>query len=137
MNNHLASLILRLGFGLPMLLQHGWGKAVKYSALSTSFPDPLGVGSELSLILAVGAELVCAGLLAVGLFTRLVSVPLIITMVVAFFMVHAGDPFGKKELSFIYLMGYCSIFFLGGGQYSLQKAFGLSSRNKLLNWLFQ
>ena len=55
----------------------------------------------------------------IGLKTRLASVPLIVTMIVAAFIVHAGDPFAKKELALVYLVGFLAIFFTGPGEYSV------------------
>ena len=48
-------LALRILFGV-LLLSHGIQKWTNFSAMSESFPDPLGVGSTLSLGLAVFAE---------------------------------------------------------------------------------
>ena len=41
-----------------------------------------------------------------GLFTRLSAIPLIITMLVAWLMVHISDPFGDMELPVFYLVSY-------------------------------
>ncbi len=112
-------LALRLTFGATMLLSHGQGKLLNYSSLMNSFPDPLGIGNSLSLGLAIGAEVICALMLALGLFTRWVSIPLIITMAVAFFLVHGGDAWAKREMSFIYMGAYIATGLLGSGRFSL------------------
>lgn len=121
--NHSSSsvglLILRLAFGLSMLFGHGWGKLVNYSELSMTFPDPIGAGSGTSLILAIFAEVVCAFLVAIGLFTRVAVIPLIVTMLVAFLLVHMDDPWGKKEMAALYGAAYICIFFCGPGRFSL------------------
>ena len=65
------------------------------------------------------AEVVAAILLILGLGTRFVLIPLIITMLVAFFIVHADDPFSKKELALLYLIPFISLFLTGPGKYSL------------------
>ena len=52
-------LALRILFGV-LLLSHGIQKWTNFSAMSESFPDPLGVGSTLSLGLAVFAEVFCS-----------------------------------------------------------------------------
>lgn len=109
-------LILRMFGGLTMLT-HGWGKLSAFSDKMDVFPDPLGLGSSLSLGLAIGAEFGCAILLVLGIFTRLASIPLIITMAVAFMLIHGSDPFSVKELAFLYLGIYVSLFFTGGGKF--------------------
>ena len=120
----MALLIGRLAFGGAMLT-HGWPKLANYSNIAPNFPDPLMVGSELSLAMAVFAEFFCAILLILGLGTRLVLIPLLITMMVAFFIHHAPDSFSDKELSFLFLFGYLMLFILGPGKFSLDhKLFG-------------
>ena len=106
---------------------HGLQKLSTFSALSESFPDPLGIGSMASLSLAVFAELFCSLLLVVGFLTPLALVPLIITMVVALFVIHGADPWSKKELAFTYLAVYSGLLFCGPGKLSLDyRLFGPS-----------
>ena len=116
----LALLLLRLTFGGLMLINHGLPKLQKLmGADPIQFPDPLGIGMENSLYLAVFAEVVCAALLMIGAFTRLAVVPLIITMLVAIFIVHGGDPFGKMEKAILFLVPYLCLLITGAGWYSV------------------
>lgn len=112
-------LLLRLVFGGAMIYGHGWGKLTTYSERAASFPDPLGVGSATSLALAVFAEAFCSVAIALGLFTRLATIPLIVTMTVAVFEIHADDPFGRKELGLVYLAAYLFLLVRGGGPWSI------------------
>lgn len=121
--NAVGLLILRLGFGATMAFRHGLPKLLDFSNQMHSFPDPLGVGSTLSLGLTVSAEFLCAVLVAVGIFTRFAAFPLMIAMAVAFFLVHQADPFQKKEMAFLYLMAFSTIFACGPGAYSADKWF--------------
>lgn len=114
-----ALLLSRLLFGATMLIAHGLPKLMSFSQRMNTFPDPLGVGNSLSLGLTIFAEVLCAGLLALGLFTRWVSGPLVVTMAVAAFIVHSSDPWHKKELAFIYMVGYLICGLLGSGRFSL------------------
>jgi putative oxidoreductase len=123
-NQDLGLLLLRLGFG-PAMMVHGIQKLNKFAELSGSFPDPIGVGSYASLCLAIFAELVCSILLILGLLTPFALAPLIVTMLVAMFIIHGDDPWGKQELAFLYLAFYGGLFFTGPGRYSLDhKIFG-------------
>jgi putative oxidoreductase len=116
----LALLILRVTFGAFMIINHGWGKLMKFFAdAPLKFGDPLGVGVTTSLSLAVFAEVFCAALLVIGLFTRWATIPLIITMAVAAFVVHAGDSFKEIEKALLFLLAYVSILLAGPGTYSL------------------
>jgi putative oxidoreductase len=50
------------------------------------------------------AEFVCGFFVLIGLFTRLSVVPIFITMVVAYFVAHAKDPFDMKAVAFIFMV---------------------------------
>lgn len=115
----LGLLILRVTAGASLLAAHGWGKLATFGERAGRFPDPLGVGSEASLALAVFAEVVCAVLLIVGLAGRWSAAILTIFFIVAFFVIHGGDPFGRKELAFVYLAIFATLSFTGPGRYSL------------------
>ena len=116
----LGLLLLRLGFG-GLMLTHGIPKLMNYATLATQFPDPLGVGSQVSVLLAIGAEVGCASLLILGLFTRLATIPLIITMLVAAFIVHGGDPLSKKEAAITYLIPYLVLLLTGPGRFACDR----------------
>ena len=133
-SSQVGLLLLRLTLGITMLISHGLPKYLSYSQKAHRFPDPLGVGSEVSLILVIFSELFCSLLLIFGLATRVVLIPLIITMCVAFFVIHSGDPFYKKELAFMYLMGYLSLFLAGGGAFSAR--IDKFKKSSFLTWLF-
>jgi len=116
----MAMLLLRLTFGGLMLLNHGWGKMIKLFAEGpVKFADPIGIGMGPSLALTVFAEALCAFLIVIGLGTRLATIPLIITMLVAVFVIHWADPFGDKEMALLYLVPYLAILLLGPGKLSL------------------
>lgn len=117
----IIQLFYRLYFGGFMAIAHGFPKLINYSAMSQQFPDPLGVGSAISLALVIFAELVCSLLVVVGFFTRLACIPLIITMFIAVFVIHGSDPFSVKELALLYLLGFTGIFIFGPGSLSLSK----------------
>lgn len=112
-------LLLRVGFGAAMLFGHGWGKLLAFGERAESFPDPLGVGNQLSMVLAISAEVCCSLLLILGLATRAVAVPLIVTMLVAALIVHGDDPWKKKEMAVLYLIPYLTFVLTGPGRFSL------------------
>ncbi|MCS7018879.1 MAG: DoxX family protein [Cytophagales bacterium] len=122
---HLALLVLRLGFGL-LMLPHGWAKWQRVWAGETSFTDPIGIGEYPSLLLATFAETLCACLVVLGALYRLALLPLIVLTVVAAFVVHAHDPLDVKEHALLYLFAYVPMWWLGAGKYSLDAwLFGL------------
>lgn len=115
----LGRLILRLGLGGTLAAAHGWSKLTGFTERSSSFADPYGLGPAVSLALAIFAELVCGLLVALGLFTRLATIPPLFVMGTAFLVIHAADPFGRKELALIYFVGLLAILLLGPGRYAL------------------
>lgn len=116
----LGLLVLRIAFGAFMLV-HGTQKLMGYSALAEKFPDPLGMGSQLSLIAAIGSEVGCSLLLILGLGTRLAALPLAFTMLIALFVVHAADPWKIKELAAVYLVVYITLALTGPGCFSIDQ----------------
>lgn len=113
-------LFLRL-FAGSMMLTHGWAKLSSFSALAVSFPDPLGVTGKVSLILILCAEIGCSLFLIFGLMTRLATLPLIFGMLMAFFIIHAADPFVVKELALLYLGIFIALLWSGGGKYAVDE----------------
>ncbi|MEZ6151185.1 MAG: DoxX family protein [Pirellulaceae bacterium] len=110
--------VLRVAIGCFMLV-HGIQKLMGFSEMADKFPDPIGMGSQLSLVMAIGAEVGCSLLLILGLGTRIAVIPLAFTMIVALFVVHAADPWKVKELAAIFLTVYAVIFITGPGRCSL------------------
>jgi len=118
----LGLFFLRLIIGGGMLFGHGIGKMqLLFSGDAGSFPDVLGIGSEVSLFLAVFAEVFCSLLLILGAFTRAALIPLIFTMCIAFFLVHFSDPFAKQEKAILYGIAYLTLFLTGPGVYALDE----------------
>lgn len=115
-------LAARIIFGI-LLMSHGLAKWSHFEELSAAFPDPLGVGHRISLILAIFAEVFCSAGFVIGLFYRLALLPMIFTMCVAFFAVHGGDAFAVRELAFVYLMIFILMYIAGPGKYSLDRLF--------------
>jgi putative oxidoreductase len=111
-------MVARLIFGL-VFLNHGVEKWVAFDEIATSFPDPLGIGSEISLLLAIFAELFCSVAFIFGFLYRLALIPMIATMAIAFFLVHNGQPFTEKELSLLYLVIFVLMYISGPGKYSI------------------
>ncbi len=95
------------------------------------FADPIGVGEQLSLILTVFAELICSFLIIMGFATRLAAIPLIITMLVILFVVHANDPFDNKELPGLYLAVYILLLVVGSGRFSVDRLIAGGKKKKI------
>ena len=115
----LALLIARFGIA-ALMLTHGIPKmGMLFSGETVQFLPFMGMSAEISLGLAVFAEVICSLFLLAGFATRLASIPLIFTMLVAVFMVHAADPFSSKEAGLHYLLVYVALLLSGAGKYSV------------------
>lgn len=115
----LGLLILHLGAG-GLMLTHGTPKLIKlFGNEEIAFADPFGLGMGVTLALAVFAEFICSILVILGLGTRLAAIPLIVTMGTAVFIIHASDPFQRKEMALIYLLIFVVLLVTGAGKHSL------------------
>ena len=112
----LLLLALRILFGI-LFMTHGISKILNYTELCFTFPDPIGIGKEVSLVLAIFGELFCSIAFLFGALYRLFTIPMIIVMVVAFFHIHQGD-MAQCELAFLYLI---IMYISGHGKYSIDK----------------
>lgn len=111
-------LFLRISIAALMLV-HGLPKLqTLMSGEPVTFISFMGMSSTLTLTLVVFAEVFCSVLLLVGFGTRVAVIPLIITMLVAVFHVHASDPFVKQEMGLHYLLAYGILLVTGSGKYS-------------------
>lgn len=115
----IAVLIARIGIAV-LMLTHGIPKLMMLlSGGPIMFPPVFGMSPEVSLVLAIFAEVVCSVLLLAGLGTRLVLIPLFATMLVAALLIHSSDPFAVKEPAILYSLVFGTLFFTGSGRYSL------------------
>ena len=129
-------LILRLVMG-GYLISHGWGKLqMLLDGNFDQFGDPVGLGSGVSLVLIVLAEVLCSLLVILGLLTRVAAVPVVIAMAVAAFVVHANDPWtlgggaalfqageaetwASREPAVLFLTAFLTLVFTGPGMFAI------------------
>jgi putative oxidoreductase len=114
--------VARLTIGL-VFVQSGWGKFTNIQKVVGFFTE-LGIPApEFQARLAASAELVCGALVLVGLFTRVATLPLIVTMIVAIWTAKRGDIhelsdlFGMGEYLFIVILLWLGAY--GAGPLSL------------------
>jgi putative oxidoreductase len=119
--NELGLFIMRVSFGLMMLIGHGLPKLqMATSGDPIRFADPIGLGVTFSLWAAIFSEFLCALFVTIGFQTRIASAFLVFTMVVAAFIVHAADPFfTQKEFPLLYAFLFLGLMGTGAGRYSV------------------
>ena len=133
-----AILPLRLvmGFGF---LAHGWAKYSRGPANFAKLLAQLGTPLPLATAWTVTSIEILGGLaLLAGVFVAVVSVPLIVSMLVAMFTVHirygfssinttgltpAGPTFGPPgyEINLLYIAGLLAVAVLGPGPFSVTR----------------
>ena len=106
------------------MIPHGYKKLMNFAAKSSTFSDPLHIGSTLSMALTIFAEFFCAAFIVVGLMTRFATIPLIIAMGVAVFIAHDGKVFGDGETATLFLFGFVALLFAGPGKISMDRLIG-------------
>lgn len=119
-----ALLLGRLAVGL-LFVSTGWGKVHDIPKV-TQFFEQLGIPAPGFHAVLVGySELACGSLLVVGLFTRLATVPLAVSMIVAILTAKRGDLHGLFDLvgfeEFTYLCVLVMLAILGPGSVSLDR----------------
>jgi len=111
-------LVLAYGFFNPamMKLKDITSIAEWFGSIGIPFPT-------LNAYLATGTEVLGVILLTLGLFTRLISIPLIITMIVAIVTVHSGNGFEAGdngfEIPLYYIIMLFTLMVYGSGKISL------------------
>jgi putative oxidoreductase len=110
--------LFRLFVGLSLALAHGFKKLPPSEGFiehtgDLGFPLP-----EFFAYSAGMAEFAGGLLLAIGLFTRPAAFFVAITMFVAGFINHAGDPFGNAEKAYLYFAIAIVYVVLGSGKFS-------------------
>ena len=121
-------LALRIFFGVLFFL-HGLDKMTNFNDLSLDYPSVMGLGSYTTLMLSIFTEFCCSLFLIAGLITRIITIPMIIAMGVAFFDIHdAMIPDG--ELALIYLITFFILFIVGPGRYSFDYLIDIRIKNE-------
>ena len=124
----LLRLILAYGFFKPALMKWQDINGIAEWFASMDYPLPL-----LNAYMAASTEMLLAILLPFGLFTRLISVPGMITMVVAITTVHLNNGFEASangfEIPLYYLLMLFVLFTHGPGRYSMDNLW-LEKRGK-------
>ena len=113
----LLILIMRVIFGV-LFFTHGLDKMMNFNELVPNYPSIIGLGSYMTLMVTIFCEFCCSLFLISGLLVRIMTIPMIIAMGVAFFDVHdAMMPEG--ELALIYFIMFIVLFVTGPGRFSI------------------
>lgn len=115
----LGLLFLRAFGAFALLRTHGWPKVMDMEGTMAHIPDPMGLGQTFSVYYAIFANVFCAILIMLGLFTRWASFAIISITLSGLFIVHVTDPAKVQDTPLIYSIVFVSLIILGSGKYSL------------------
>jgi putative oxidoreductase len=118
----LAPLVGRLSVGL-LFMSTGWGKVHSLDKVTHFFESLHIPAPGFNAVLVGYSELVCGTLLVVGLATRLATVPLIVSMIVAILTAKLPDLHNLFDLvrfdEFTYLCVLVMIAIIGPGKVAI------------------
>ncbi|CRL47534.1 DoxX family protein [Pseudomonas sp. P154a] len=116
-------LFLRGSASLFLLWVHGLPKLLDYSAQLHVIEDPFHLGANLTLMLAIFAEVLCPLLIIVGLLVRLACLPILCVLLVAMVVVHPQWSLEQGQFGWLLLILFTSIFIAGPGRLALNVRF--------------
>jgi putative oxidoreductase len=118
--------ILRVWTGATLFMRHGWEKQpAHWAQFMAHFPNPIGIGSHESFLLAFISDFICSLLIVVGLGTRWAALYCMANIFVAWAFVHQFAFFGKGpgsdhgEVIVLYLGAMLTLVIAGAGAASL------------------
>lgn len=119
-NYDFALFVLRVWLGLDLFFKHGLEKITHFSQMAAHFPNPVHIGSHLTLAFALLSDGICSLLVVLGLATRLAALIIVINLAAAFTLVHhfvlSGR--GSGELPLVFLGGFLAVLIAGPGRFS-------------------
>ncbi|PMY33915.1 MULTISPECIES: DoxX family protein [Pseudomonas] len=119
----LGLLFLRVSAGLFLLWVHGLPKLLDYSAQLQRIEDPFRLGANLTLMLAIFAEVLCPLLIVAGVAVRLACLPILAVLLVALLVVHPQWSLAEGQFAWLLLILFSSIFIAGPGRLALNDRF--------------
>jgi putative oxidoreductase len=112
-------LFLRVSGGLFLLWVHGLPKLLDFTAQLQLIEDPFHLGSHLTLILAIFAEVLCPLLIVAGLLARLACVPILFVLLVALLVVHPQWSVAEGQFGWLLLILFTTVFIAGPGRLAI------------------
>ncbi|QYY84100.1 DoxX family protein [Pseudomonas sp. B21-041] len=112
----LGLLFLRVSGGLFLLWVHGLPKLLDFTAQLQLIEDPFHLGSHLTLILAIFAEVLCPLLIVAGLLARLACVPILFVLLVALLVVHPQWSVAEGQFGWLLLILFTTVLIVGPGR---------------------
>lgn len=119
----LGLLFLRVSGAMFLLWVHGLPKLLDYTAQLQLIEDPFHLGANLTLILAIFAEVLCPLLIIAWVLVRLACLPILFVLLVALLIVHPQWSLFEGQFGWLLLILFTSIFIAGPGRLALNDRF--------------
>ncbi|WGK92711.1 DoxX family protein [Pseudomonas migulae] len=114
---------LRVSGGLFLLWVHGLPKLLNYNAQLQVIEDPFHLGANVTLMLAIFAEVLCPLLIMVGVLVRLACLPILSVLWIALLFVHPQWSLEEGQFGWLLLILFTSLFIAGPGRLALNVRF--------------
>ncbi len=122
-NQALGLLFLRVSGALFLLWVHGLPKLLNYSGQLKLIEDPFHLGAQVTLLLAIFAEVLCPLLILAGLLVRLACLPILAVLLIAMLVVHPEWTLFEGQFGWLLLIIFTSILIAGPGRFALGQRF--------------
>ncbi|BCX69016.1 MULTISPECIES: DoxX family protein [Pseudomonas] len=110
---------LRITGCLLLLSVHGLPKLLHFDHELGVIEDPFGLGSWLTLSLAIFAEVLCPVFIVLGVLTRLATLPVLFLLAVSVIWVHPEWSLAEGQFAWLLLIVFSTIFVAGPGRLAL------------------
>ncbi|MCU1761891.1 DoxX family protein [Pseudomonas sp. 14P_8.1_Bac3] len=114
---------LRVSGSLFLLWVHGLPKLLNYSAQLQVIEDPFHLGANVTLMLAIFAEVLCPLLIIAGVLVRLACLPILCVLLVALLVVHPQWSLDEGQFAWLLLILFSSLLIAGPGRLALNVRF--------------
>lgn len=116
-------LFLRVTGGVFLLWVHGLPKLLNFSAQLQVIEDPFHLGANVTLMLAIFAEVLCPLLIIAGVLVRLACLPILAVLLIALLVVHAQWSLDEGQFGWLLLIVFTSLLIAGPGRLALNVRF--------------
>lgn len=114
---------MRVSAAVFLLWVHGLPKLLHYSTELQNIEDPFHLGANLTLMLAIFAEVFCPLLIIAGVLVRLACLPILSVLLVALVFVHPEWTIAEGQFAWLLLILFTSLFIAGPGRLALNHRF--------------
>ncbi|OPB02035.1 DoxX family protein [Pseudomonas synxantha] len=115
-NQDTGLLFLRVSGAVFLLCVHGLPKLLNYGEQLKLIEDPFHLGGQVTLLLAIFAEVLCSLLIIAGVLVRLACVPILAVLVIALLVVHPEWTLWEGQFGWLLLIIFTSILIAGPGR---------------------